>query len=115
MVVGYDISVRADDDAAAAALLLTVLGLGEFISKKEAEEGVYVLVLLAALDGNFHVYHGLNGGFCGISEIRVIRVCQIDSAVLHCITLRIFHNSGLGGLRSGYFHYAIGGKTACQY
>ena len=115
MVVCYNVAVRADDDAAAAALLLTVLGLGEFISKEEAEEGVYVLVLLAALDGNFHVYHGLNSGFCGISEIRVIRVCQIDSAVLHCIPLRIFYNSGLGGLRSGYFHYAIGGKTACQY
>ena len=114
MVVRDYIAVLAYDYAGAAPLLLAFLRLRHLVAEEELEEGVYV-VLLGALDGNFYEHHRVYCRFRGIGEIGVIVLCQIDSAVLHCIPLRIFYNSGLGGLRSGYFHYAIGGKTACQY
>ena len=73
MVVGHDIAVRANDDAGTRtlALLLASLGLA-LVAEEEAEERIDHILLLI-LDGNFDIHYRLDGMFCGISEIRIVR------------------------------------------
>ena len=116
MVVGDDIAVRADDYPAAAALLLALLGHGVFIAKEETEERVDALVLLAALDRHLYIYNGLHGAFRRVGEVRIIGVCQIDSAVFHGIAGSVLYDGyRLGrGLGNGCLYYAECGEATCQ-
>ena len=116
MVVGDDITVRADDHSAAAALLLALLGHGVFIAKEETEERVDTLVLLAALDRHLYIYDGLHGAFCRVGKVRVVGFCQIDSAVFHGIAGSVLYDGyGLGrGLGNGCLYHAECGEATCQ-
>ena len=120
MVVGHDVAVRTDDDAGSAAALLA--GLAEAVTVPEAEEefeGVDGAGL--ALNGHLHINDGLHGRLSGIGEVRIIRVCQIDSAIFHGVAGNVrHHGGGLGSrlrsarLRSAGLHHAKCGETAGQ-
>ena len=88
MVIGHDISVWTDDNAASASLLLTGLGSRERTSEEELEEGVYGLILLAALDRYLYIYDGPDRSLGRIGEIGIVGLCQIDSPVFDLTVLR---------------------------
>ena len=116
MIVGDDITVRADDHTAAAPLLLTLLGHGVFIAKEKAEERVDALVLLAALNRHLYINNGLHGTLCRVGEVRIVGFCQIDSAVFHGIAGSVLYDGyGLGkGLGNGCLYHAECGEATCQ-
>ena len=119
VVVGDDITVRADDDAAATALLLTRLGIAILVSEEETEKRVDGLVLLTALDRHFHIYDSLHGAFRRVGEIGIIGFCQIDSTVFYGTAIFVSNDSYLLVLgRRGRFHGFYDtecGEAAGQY
>ena len=63
-------------------MLLTSLRLAETLvsSEEEAEERINLRTVFS-LHGDLHVDDSVHGRFCGIGEIRIIILCQIDSSV----------------------------------
>ena len=61
------------------------------------------------LDGHFHVDDRLDGGLGGVGKIGVIRICQIDSTILHTAILAR-DTDGAQVLFIG-LHDAIGGQS----
>ena len=112
MVVGYDIAVLADNNAAAATLLFPGTGLIVLVAEEETEEGVDGLVHGPALHRHLHIYNGLHGILGCIGEIRIVRICQIDSTVFHSISFAVTYQAGGFGFRSP--DHRIGSESASQ-
>ena len=75
VVVGHDVAVRTDDHSRAASLLLP--GLRAFIPEEETEERIRHLILLS--HRHLHINNSINRSLRGVSQIRIVRLCQIDS------------------------------------
>ena len=75
VVVGHDVAVRTDDHTRAASLLLPCLRLA--IPEEEAEERIGHLILLR--HGHLYIDDSVHGGLRRIGQVRIVRLCQIDS------------------------------------
>ena len=79
MIVGHDITVRSDNHTGTAGLLFPALR-PHLVTEEELEERVLYSILFL-LDSHLDIYDGIHSGFCGIREVRILSLCQIDSSV----------------------------------